>query len=63
MRIISEELVEKCTSLVAECWKDVRIFPGASELVNAFEMRGIPIDIAICSHRFQFKQKCSRHQH
>jgi beta-phosphoglucomutase-like phosphatase (HAD superfamily) len=62
MSITPEELVEERTSLVAECWKDVRLFSGVSELVNAFEMSGIPICIATCSRKLQFKQKCQRHR-
>lgn len=59
MDITPEALVEKRTELVAQCWKDIRLFPGAVEVVNGLERRGVPFCIATSSRRSQFEMKAA----
>jgi HAD superfamily hydrolase (TIGR01509 family) len=59
MDITPEELVEKRAALVSQCWKDIRLLPGAFELVGELEKRNIPFCIATSSRKIQFEKKAA----
>jgi pseudouridine-5'-monophosphatase len=59
MDISPEALVEKRTALVSQCWKDIQLLPGALEVVDELEKRGIPFSIATSSRKNQFEKKAS----
>jgi pseudouridine-5'-monophosphatase len=59
MDITPEELVVKRTELVSQCWKDIRLLPGALELVTELEKRNIPLCIATSSRKTQFEKKAA----
>jgi pseudouridine-5'-monophosphatase len=53
-----EALMDRRTALVSKCWKDVKLLPGAMEIVSGLESRHIPMAIATSSRRSAFEEKC-----
>jgi pseudouridine-5'-monophosphatase len=57
-----EALVETRTNLIATCWKDIKLLPGAVEIVAGLEARHSPMAIATSSRRQVFDQKCQSYR-
>jgi pseudouridine-5'-monophosphatase len=56
-----EALVDTRTNLISKCWKDIKLLPGAVEIVNGLVSRHIPLAIATSSRRQVFGEKCQSH--
>ena len=55
-----EVLSEKRTKLLEDCWKDIKLMPGAADLVKKLKDLGIRVCIATSSRRQVFLQKASK---
>jgi pseudouridine-5'-monophosphatase len=57
-----EALLETRTNLISGCWKNIKLLPGAVEIVNGLESRHIPMAIATGSRRQVFDEKCQSYR-
>lgn len=56
-----EELVKRRSKILEQCWKKVKLLPGATEITDHFKSMGIPMCIATSSRRESFEQKIQSH--
>ena len=57
-----EHLSDRRTKLLEQCWKSVKLLPGADWIVSEFKKKGIPMVIATSSRRHVFEQKSFNHK-
>lgn len=57
-----EELVKERSKILEQCWKKVKLLPGATEITDSFKSMGIPMCIATSSRRESFEQKIAEHK-
>lgn len=58
----AEELVQRRSKILEQCWKNVKLLLGATEITDKFQSMGIPMCIATSSRRESFEQKIQSHQ-